>query len=83
MSERMGLLKSIDNTNKLVTLIGYGEYMGEFPKDLDGIEIDTPKVKLDSGKEMWVTEASHFASAKSIENMVSDYKNKGYNIVLE
>jgi len=79
----LGLVESIDDKNKIVNFLGYGEYLGQFPKpieDFDDMTAETPKVKLDNGKEVWCDEVSFYSEKSSMEFTIADYKNRGYTI---
>jgi len=83
VKKELGIIESVDSETKEFNLLGYGMYMGEFDKpveDFDDITVKTPKVKLENGQEVWVDEYNFFASRSRIEEMVAEYKNKGYTI---
>ena len=81
MKKRMGLIESVDSKNKIVNLLGYGEFLGDFPKKFDdGFDVNTPKIKLDSGEEVWGSDVSYFSEASEIKQLITDYKNRGYTI---
>jgi len=83
IKKELGIIESVDNDNKVFNLLGYGTYLGEYDKSVDGLDditVKTPKVRLENGKEVWVDEYNFFASRQRIEEMVAEYKNKGYTI---
>ena len=78
----LGIIESVNDEKKIVNLLGYGEYLGTFPvmDDEFGLEIDTPKVRMEDGSELFISNVCFFSDKESIEESMSDYKNKGYQI---
>jgi hypothetical protein len=79
-TKRMGLIESIDDKTKTVKILGYGNYLGDFPKmdDFIGIEVNTPKIKLDNGTIVWGTDSAFFGETETVEQLIADYKNRGF-----
>jgi hypothetical protein len=80
--KRMGLIESIDDKNKTVKILGYGNYLGDFPKmdDFIGIKVDTPKIQLDNGNVVWGTDSAFFGETETVEQLIADYKNRGFSV---
>ena len=82
-TKELGIIESVDEKTKTVNLLGYGVYIGEHDKPVDGMDditVTTPKVRLENGEEVWVDDYSFFSAKISIEGIIADYKNKGYTI---
>jgi len=83
----IGIIDSIDHVNKKFHLLGYGTYLGMQDKPIEGYDkseasVTVGKVKLDdSGKEVWVDDYQFFSSKVNVENMITEYKAKDYEII--
>jgi len=88
-TKRIGVIESVNEKEKLINFYGYGEYLGEFtlPDEiaeadfgLVGMGISTSKVKLENGKEIWVSGSVWYASEESMKDELLKYEKKGYTI---
>lgn len=78
--KRIGVIKTVED--KVVTLIGYGEFQENklIENDDLGIEIEVPVFKLDSGTVMENCYGYYWASEDCIQEEIEIYKSKGYSI---
>jgi hypothetical protein len=89
MTERVGVIESVDSDNKIVKFLGYGEYLGEEPMNegtadlgFDGLTIDVPVIKLDSGDTVYGSDVAFWSSQESMEESIVDYLNRGFQVNL-
>ena len=87
MAERVGVIESVDTDKKIVNFMGYGDYVGEEAMNegsadlgFDGMSIDVPVIKLDSGEKVYGSDVAFWSSQESVEESIVDYLNRGYKI---
>ena len=84
--ERIGIIESVDIKNKIVKFAGYGDYIGDYPKESNefpGMIINTTKIKMDTGDTIWITdlkELNFYSSEEKIKELLNKYRSKGYKI---
>ena len=79
---RVGIISEVHETNKIVNLVGYGEYLGDVILEDDlglGIDITVPEVMLDTGHKV-TTQDCYWAEETVIKDEIANYEAKGYEI---
>lgn len=79
---RVGIIESIDNEAKIISLIGFGVFVGnEMVENEDiGIEVEVPRIELDTGSVFINSNGYYWASEEVIKADLEEYINKGYEI---
>jgi len=89
MGNKVGVIESIDDKNKVVNFAGYGEYVGEFnlPEEileaeygLIDMEVSASKIRLESGKDIWASGAVWYSDEESMKITLEEYEAEGFTI---
>ena len=89
MGNKVGVIESVDDVNKIINFAGYGEYVGEF-KIPDAIleeeygfvdmEVSASKIRLESGREIWASGAVFYSDEESMKVTLEEYEADGFTI---
>ena len=89
MANKVGVIESVDTTNKIVNFAGYGEYLGEhnLPSEileedfgLTDMEVTASKILLDSGREVWASGSVWYTDEENMKVTLEEYEAEGYTI---
>ena len=89
MGNKVGVIESIDDANKIVNFAGFGEYVGEcdIPDDIleaeygfVDIAVSAPKIRLESGEEIWASGSVWYSDEESMKVTLEEYEAEGFTI---